>query len=117
MELTSLFLLVFAFVAGVAAVLAAIVTVNATGPRVLQLVKELGARVEENAASVEALRATWSKYRTELEGLLEAVEDTMETTERKRRRAAAYASKLPESAEGDTMQDLRRKARGQGLPI
>lgn len=120
MEVGLVVLAVFAFIACAGAVVAAIVAVNSTPARVLDAVKQTREAHAELAATVESLRVAWTKYRAELEGVLEAVEDTLETTERKRRRAVSAASKVAEAEggnSGDPLASLRRRARDQGHPV
>jgi hypothetical protein len=53
----------------------------------------LRAEVAEQAVTCEAFGQRWLAFKTEMEGLAEAVEDNLETTERKRKRAAASAAR------------------------
>lgn len=118
-DLATALLLLFAFGAAVASGLAALAVYQSSPVRLVSAQQALTQDVQELRAAVESLRVTWSKYRAELEGLLEAVEDTLENTERKRRKAAAAASKL-EAPEAPQVADelvLRRRAREAGLPV
>jgi len=115
-------LLVVALLAAGASISAAGVAYRSASARLVGSVREMQSELLSTQTSVEALRVAWTKYRAELEGVLEAVEDTLEVTEKKRRRAAAYTSKAEaqEQADGrdlDPLLDLRRRARSGGLPV
>jgi lipase chaperone LimK len=84
----------------------------------------LRAEVQEMAVNLEAIGQRWVAYKTELETLAEAIEDNLETVEKKRKRAAASAARvkradgneIPLSAE-DQRVALQRQARQMGFDV
>jgi hypothetical protein len=83
----------------------------------------LRAEVSECQVAVEAIGQRWTAYRAEMEGLAEAIEDNLETVERKRKRAAASAARanrkddqVPMTPEEQRVA-LQRHARQQGFDV
>lgn len=119
MELGVVLACVLAFACAVAATLSAAYTIRSTPARMIEALKATQERCDATVAEVTALRVTWTKHRAELEGVLEAMEDTLETVDRKRRRAVSAASKVAAAEEGAPLDplELRRRARAQGAPV
>ncbi|GAH10464.1 unnamed protein product [marine sediment metagenome] len=84
----------------------------------------LRAEIVECQVQVEAISQRWLAYKAEMETLAEAIEDNLETVEKKRKRAAASASRaarangpeLPMTPE-DARLALQRQARGMGFDV
>jgi lipase chaperone LimK len=84
----------------------------------------LRAEVQEVQVVVEAIGQRWVAYKAELETLADAVEDNLQTIEKKRRRVAARESRekrangpeQPMSPEEHRL-SLQRHARGMGFDV
>lgn len=96
-----------------------------TAPAALKRqVNVLRAEVQEMQVTVEAIGQRWTAFKVEMEGLTEAVEDMLESVERKRRRVAAQESRekrkngeeVPQTPE-EYRSMLRRQARGAGFDV
>lgn len=81
--------------------------------------EELAARVLQCEQVVEAQRATLIAARTEVDAVLDSVEDTLERVERKRRSAAASASRANGGQEEptDPRDILRQQALAAGFEV
>jgi len=76
------------------------------------------AALSDCASLVEAMEAKWLQYRTEMSGLAESVEGTLESVERKRRQISGAASRLNagqvlSEPEPQTRDDVVRVARAK----
>jgi len=80
--------------------------------------QSLAERVTAAEQTVEAQRAQLLAARQEIDGVLEAIEDTLERVERKRRSAAASASRANGVAEPeDPREALRQQVRAAGFEV
>lgn len=112
------FCLAFAFLGMLGAGLCLLAVYQSAPVRLVASHQSIVTELGEVRAQVEAMRVAWTKYRAELEGVLEAVEDTLEVTERKRRRAVSAAAKLPDpDQQVDDLVAMRRRARAAGVPV
>lgn len=81
--------------------------------------EQLASRVAAAEQTVEAQRSQLLAARQEIDGVLEAIEDTLERVERKRRSAAASASRANGPAEEplDPREALRQQVRAAGFEV
>lgn len=87
----------------------------------------LRAEVQEMAVSLEAIGQRWVAYKAEMEGLAEAIEDTLGRVEKKRKSAAASASRANRGPDGRNTDEpmtpqehrmaIQRHARGMGFDV
>lgn len=82
-----------------------------------QQVNELRLRCEQAEAESVRGRTHWAEVRTELDSFFERCEDALDAAERKRRRAAASASRANGNEQPDLNDPavLRQIARQQGM--
>lgn len=75
----------------------------------------------ELAAELAAVRAEWVAWRKQFEAYLESAEELSDTVERRRKRAAASASRAEAASQGANgtggKDELVRRARALGIPV
>ncbi len=84
------------------------------------LTRDLADFKVEIQGTLDGHRTKLIAWREDIEALLDAVEDTLDRTERKRRSAAASASKIKANGETEDLTDiqsLRARARAMGLDV
>ena len=89
-----------------------------SAPENLRLaVQSLAGQVAELAATSEGRDGKMIAWRAEIEGVMDGVEATLESVERKRRQTSAAASKLGRNGQEQpaTQQDWEQVARERGL--
>lgn len=121
MPAPSVFALVLSLIATGAA-LYCVSLVRASVPQALTIrLKETQAMLDATQAALEAQNGRLTSWRQEMEALYDAVEATMEQTEKKRRQTAAAASRMNAQENGgpdpNSLDSLTAQARAAGFDI
>lgn len=123
MPAPSIFALVLSLVATGAA-LYCVSLVRSSVPQALTIrLKEIQAMLDTTQAALEAQNGRLTSWRQEMEALYEAVEGTMEQTEKKRRQAAASLSRMNAgqgqngAEDPNTIESITAQARQAGFDV